>query len=89
MNLCSICQQQFASVEAFDYHLPPPQLSCEQDRLVHPDTDDLVAWGLRQNAKGAWTMKDPGGSLATLQRRHVKARKDIWPQRLAWLEEAS
>ena len=82
MNLCRLCGEQFASVEAFDYHLPPAQLSPSEARLVHPDAADLRAWGLARNARGAWTIKDPDLPFGSSQRLMVRLRADIWPERL-------
>jgi hypothetical protein len=80
MNYCRICEQDFASVEAFDYHLPPAQLLPREARFVHPDAVELAAWGLRRNARGQWTMFE--GAFGSAQRVTLEPRGAIWPERL-------
>ena len=68
---------------AFDYHLPPAQLSPRETRSVHPDAAELSTWGLRHDAHG-WTMVDSlGEGLAGIQRRRNKPRGAIWPERMS------
>ena len=80
-NYCRVCEQDFASIEAFDYHLPPARLSPREARLVHPDAADLAAWGLQRNKKGQWSTCPPG-SFGTRERLTLMARGDVWPARL-------
>ena len=81
MNYCRICEQDFASVKAFDYHLPPAQLSPREGRLVHPDPSELAALGLLRDSRGRWT-DSPPGSFGTHERLTLKPRREIWPDRL-------
>ena len=85
MNFCRSCGQDFASVAAFDYHLPPARLSPQEERLVHPDAAVLAEWGLVRDARGRWTMsegRESGKGLERVQTRRVKPRGAIWPERL-------
>jgi hypothetical protein len=82
VNYCRICEQDFASVEAFDYHLPPAHLSPREARMVHADATELRAWGLAIDARGRWTMRESGKTLADAQRRSVKPRGALWLERL-------
>ena len=91
LNYCRSCQQDFASVATFEYHLPPAHLSSQQERLVHPDESELRTWGLRQDERGRWTMSaEPDGSGGWPQALHLKRRAGIWSARLeqAGLAEA-
>lgn len=80
MNYCRICEQNFASVGAFDYHLPPAQLPPREARLVHLDASELVRFVLRRNERGAWSIHRPG--FGGRERLSVKPRSEIWPARL-------